>query len=212
MGEIQWITKNGVHIPLTNDYMNKKIRKEQDEEINYKKIDMNDYNDLDITNVNGEITKDEERSLGRYSGIAYKEINHYLNNGKLIDDVDWTEDEIKGYIKDINEAINKSTLNYNVKLYKGTKAKYYEKFNVGDTFELKMFNSTSLKENVADRFQKYEEDRITLEIRARKGTKAIYMGDNYGILQNEQEILLQKNLKYKVLEKEKNRIVLEVLK
>ena len=30
MSEIQWITKNGVHIPLTNDYMNKKLRKQED--------------------------------------------------------------------------------------------------------------------------------------------------------------------------------------
>ena len=26
--EIKWITKNGVHIPITNKYMNDKIRKD----------------------------------------------------------------------------------------------------------------------------------------------------------------------------------------
>lgn len=33
MNEIKWITKNGVHIPITNDYMNDKIRNKRKKDI-----------------------------------------------------------------------------------------------------------------------------------------------------------------------------------
>lgn len=44
--EVKWITKNGVHIPLTNDYMNKMLRKEagnQDDLDTSIKQKTNDY-------------------------------------------------------------------------------------------------------------------------------------------------------------------------
>lgn len=33
MGDVKWITKNGVHIPITNDYMNNKIRSSKEEKV-----------------------------------------------------------------------------------------------------------------------------------------------------------------------------------
>ena len=32
MNEVKWITKNGVHIPITNEYMNNKIRRKNKKE------------------------------------------------------------------------------------------------------------------------------------------------------------------------------------
>lgn len=43
-GEIKWITKNGVHIPITNKYMNDKIRKRKMPKINEQEASFGDYN------------------------------------------------------------------------------------------------------------------------------------------------------------------------
>lgn len=74
--EIKWITKNGVHIPITNNYMNNKIRKSVKKEDNktYYHTSNHDFNEFDNE-------KPRKAILGGQYGYG-----HYFFDDKEISD------------------------------------------------------------------------------------------------------------------------------
>lgn len=128
-----------------------------------------------------------------------------------------------GYVDGLNGAINKFNLDEDIVVYRGTKAKYYDGLEVGDTFNGKVFYSTSLTKDQAVAFvndiNQYDDNGdkgILLDIRAPKGSKGIYIGENtdykdgnYTI--NEKEMLLSNTVDYVVKNIEEDKIILEVL-
>ena len=165
--------------------------------------------DLKTTLSNNEIA-----SLEEYVGIHYKEINETLKYGKPKEENEYYSlFEIKRDINNIDNAISKNELVDDVVCYKGTTSKYYKNLNVGDSTTVPLYFSTTMKEGVTDKFIRRnindKKEPILLEVRVPKGTNAIYMGDNFGS-QNEYELLLDRNLQYKVIEKNKDRIIMEV--
>jgi hypothetical protein len=103
-------------------------------------------------------------------------------------------------------------LKENITTYKGTSSEYYKDYKVGDTFEMKEFNSTSISKDVAESPNfKDKNNPYTLEIRVGKGTNAIYLGKN-SANSNEYELLINKGTSYKVIEKNENGMILEVIK
>ena len=106
--------------------------------------------------------------------------------------------------------MTKYKLKEDVITYRKTDKQFYKNYNVGDTFSEKMFYSTSLNKNIADNVSDYHENPIIAEIRVPKGTKSIYIGGN-NPYEFEAELLLSRNLSYKVIEKSENNIILEVV-
>lgn len=125
----------------------------------------------------------------------------------------------------LSNAIEKFNLSDDIITYRGTCAKYYKDYNVGDIFKEKVFYSTSVNYEQAKSFAddatecRDENDGyggILLEIKVPKGSKALYIGANTdyksdGYVVNEYELLLACKTKYKVIDIEKDRIILEVI-
>ena len=199
--ESRWVTlKDGRRIKI-NDYMNDKIRNSIGK-IQYVSLNDEKIEEFDKATKELKETLDAEtiNSLMSYAGIGHKEINETLELGKPTEQIIYSNiNDIQKDINNIDNVMNKSMLNKNVICYRGT----YEDFSnykIGDTFNSKKFFSTSFKEKIAlQRAKKKGEGGVVLEIRTSKNTKAIYMGDNFSS-QNEFELLLNRGLKYKVID------------
>lgn len=158
------------------------------------------------------------REMGTIGGINtyteeyYMDVNYYLRNN---DFPPGATEPYKDYVKEITlgteKTINEYQLKENLTTYKGTSSKYYENYNVGDTFEMKEFNSTSINKKVAESVFLDKENPYTLEIRVSKGTNAMYLGKN-SANSNEYELLINRNTSYKVIEKNEKGMILEVVK
>lgn len=146
----------------------------------------------------------EKNAIDEYSLGAYQDVNDYLNGKypeyKYGDDI----------VSKIDSCMSKYELKDNITTYRGTYKKYYENLKVGNEFNLEMYTSTSLNENIAKTFAEDKENAIMLEIKVPKKTKCLYIGNN-SAYEFEAELLLARNLKYKVVNISEDRIVLEVI-
>lgn len=150
------------------------------------------------------LTSDEREAMYDYSMGGYQDVNDYLNN------------KFEGYentkeiIEKIDCSMNKYKLEEDVVTYRGTNANHYSNYKEGDTFSEKMYYSTSLNKNIASTFADDKNNSIIAEVRVPKGTKCIYVGDNTNY-EFEAELLLSRDLSYRVVEKSDSNIVLEVI-
>ena len=122
-----------------------------------------------------------------------------------------SEEEIANKISLIDSALDKFELLDDVIVYKGTYRDYFENYEVGDVFDIKCFYSTSFDEGVAEDFSTFFGTDFMVEIKVPMGTVSAYLGYN-GAYENENELLLARGLKYRVLKIEAHRIFLEVVK
>ena len=173
-----------------------KYKKLTDEEINgFQKSSDECYNKLN---------SDEKEAMYEYALGGYQDVNDYLN-GKF-EGYENTQD----MIEKIDSSMNKYNLEENVVTYRGTNGDYYNNYSVGDIIKEKMYYSTSLSYGIAKTFEDDCSNPIMAEIHVPKGTKSIYIGDNTDY-DFEAELLLSRNLSYKVIKKDKDNFVLEVL-
>ncbi len=167
------------------------------QEINdYQKLSNKWYNRL--SDAEADVIKD-------YSENGYEDINEALGKGSV------SEEEIANKISLIDSALDKFELLDDVIVYKGTYRDYFENYEVGDVFDIKCFYSTSFDEGVAEDFSTFFGTDFMVEIKVPMGTVSAYLGYN-GAYENENELLLARGLKYRVLKIEANRIFLEVVK
>lgn len=150
------------------------------------------------------LTSDEKKAMYEYTMSGYQDINDFLNN--KFEGYDNTQD----FIEKIDNAISKYELKENLVTFRGSNKKHYLNYDVGDIINEKMYYSTSLNENIAKTFFNDKATPIMLEINVPKGTPSIYVGTNTDY-DFEAELLLGRNLKYKVLEKTDARMKLEVI-
>lgn len=178
-----------------------------DENITYKKLNEKEINELGKSSdiCYNKLTKNEKDAMYEYAMGGYQDVNDYLN-GKYEG-----FDGINDMINDIDNSMSKYTLEDNVVSYRGTNAKYYENYDIGNTIKTNMYFSTSLNENIANTFMEDSDNPLMLEIRIPKGTKSIYIGDNTHY-EFEAELLLARNLNYKIIDKVENKLILEVVK
>jgi len=161
----------------------------------------------------------EKGAVDAYTNGLHEQINPYLY-GKL----NFPPEIQKRYDEDarlIDAAMEKFTLDCDLLAYSGTKAKHFVDWNVGDISEIPAYLSASLNEKYAKTFfNTANKDKTTaplmIELRAPKGAKSIYIGANTkytkgGDVYNELELLLGRGTYYKVIAREKFKIVLEVL-
>ena len=149
----------------------------------------------------------EREALSEYTQGGYLDINADLGSG------------IESYyVKSLNSSIDKFTIDSNILTYRGTSEKYYKDYKVGDTFEGKVFYSTSVNKEqaiaFADDVTKYSDDGskgVLLEIKVPKGSKALYIGENTDYDFNEYELLLSNKTKYKIEKIDDGKIILEMI-
>lgn len=164
-------------------------------------------------------TDEEIEDLQAYGGEGYKVINKYLR-GQELDYDDFIvggmdEERLARAIPNIQNAIDKSPgLLDDTILWRGGRSKGID-IKVGGKGKWKEFVSTSFDKDVAEDFAwgyKYEEidDWVIFKIKAKKGTKGVYMGDNLQYLNGEQEVVLQRNQEFKIISYDEETHVLEV--
>lgn len=146
------------------------------------------------------------KSAKEYTSGGYASINDYLATSN--------SPKANSHVENIDRAMSKFMLNDNVIVHRGTKAKFYDGHKEGDVFDAKVFYSASTDEVVAKAFcadvESYGEKPMLLEIRVPSGTKCIYVGGN-SAYDDENELLLSYELKYKVIATGKDSMVLEVV-
>lgn len=129
MNDVKWITKNGVHIPITNEYMNDKIRnikikETQDKDfknyytlkylINNKEAGYLEYqkNNDNIT-INALQTKDEFKRKGVMTSLFKELKNKY---GDKVYKVSAVLDDGEKFLKSKTNIIKKDGYDYYVKI------------------------------------------------------------------------------------------------
>ena len=187
-------------------YKRTKVEIEKPNKIEYKVADdkLIDKYYKKAEETKNTLSNDEVKAIKNYTGVGFKEINEYLENGTTLYDVYNNDIGIQNDITNIENAINKNTIDDNIIVFKGTSNELWNEYKIGEEVEMPVFNSTSLNEKIAHRFAKHYsfqgKEKAILEIRVPKGTKGVSIGDFYAT-QNEQEILLNKNTKYRIIDK-----------
>jgi len=162
-----------------------------------KEIDIfNDY----TKELKTRLTDNEINSIEGYKGIAHKEINETLLFGKPKKEIIYSNiDNIKQDIEYIDSALSKSKTPLNIRAFRGIDEDYITG-KIGDTFTIKGYNSSSLFETIGIQNAKKTGKRgVLLEILTPKNTNAIYIGNNFNGL-NEQELLITRDLSYKIID------------
>jgi len=153
----------------------------------------------------------QEKSLGMYVEDGFESIREYLTTGKVEEetlsvrggDFKVTEESVKMVSDSLSKFIDDNKIQENMSLnrrVKGDKAvNFFKSLGEGDIYEDKSFSSTSLEEiGIFGNFN--------IEILAKKGSN-VANADNSG----ETEYLIDKNSKYKVLDKTDSGIIVELL-
>ncbi len=118
--------------------------------------------------------------------------------------------KIKDIVANIDDAISKYTLTEDIVAFRATKKKYYEGLKVGDEFKSNVYYSTSLNKEIAKEFLDNDDQDILLKIYVPKNSKVLYIGNSI-MDGNENELLLARNTKYKIISIEGNNMVIEVI-
>ena len=108
-------------------------------------------------------------------------------------------------------AIEKFTLDRSILVYKGTDAEFYKNLRVGDIFKNPIYFSTSLNQNIAEKFAGLNSQPFLIELRVPKGAKGLYIGDNTEYINNQMEYLIKRSSKYLVIYKDSQKMILEVI-
>lgn len=183
-------------------------------ETKYKEVDKELENKLQEESNKVYALAREQGTIGglnTYTEEYYADVNYYLREGKFADNDKEYCDFVKRTITDLDRTIKNYNLQEDIVTYKGTSSLYYDKYKEGEVFILKDFNSTSIDKQISDRVFKDKENPYMLEIRVPKGTKGMYLGRN-SANSTEKEFLIDRNTKYKVISKENNYMILEVIK
>jgi hypothetical protein len=155
------------------------------------------------------LTDGERKALDEYTKKMFEHINGYLNTGSF------TDPKIPDYVKNIDSAMAKFELEDSITVFKGTKAAWYDGWEMGRAEPINLYLSTSVSKDVAqkycDKVRRYSDDPIMLEINVPKGTRGIYIGSNTKARENELEFLIWHGLKYRVIERDGNTLRMEAV-
>jgi len=149
------------------------------------------------------LPKQEQFALS-YMQMGTRIINEYMS-GRNKDFDDETKKDLEEKIKNIKSAISKYDLEKPITLYRGvSKEEFNEVQKDGKTTS---FKSASTNENVADTFAKNQGGYI-IEYRVGKGGR---VADVNGLPRaDEDEYLIDSDVKYKKITKNGNRIIIEI--
>ena len=149
---------------------------------------------------------DEDFVIRLYTSDYYAEINHYLKEGKLIEDYELDENQIKSWIWCLHSSIcnRKSNIKNGTICYRGIARKFPDNLGIGHKFIFSEFISTSLNYNVAKDI--FSGNQTLLKIRIENnnsGNYYCYHIKNISIYQDEDEVLITFGCVFQITKKEK---------
>jgi hypothetical protein len=142
---------------------------------------------------------EQQRALKGYTGTGFSRINQFLYGDNSLE-----TPEVKAEIKHLDKMIEKYYLKDDIITYRGTEAHFYKDWEVGNSYTLPAFISTSIDKN-----NEIVNQDFVIEFRIKKWTRGMYLGE-ISEHPEEDEFLLGRGRKYKVIEKTKNTMVVEV--
>jgi len=155
----------------------------------------------------------EKDAVDEYTDGMHLKINPLLYGKNT--DAPQIQEKYWQYIRNIDSAMDKFYLDCDLVAYSGTKAKHYADWSVGDEKTINAYLSTSTQERFAKAFSKPTKNNpfepLMIEVRVPAGTKSLYIGDNTKYKKMEDELLLGRGLRYKVIEKKSGRMIIEVI-
>ncbi len=170
-----------------------------------------------------------KHQLEKLNANERKAINRYLlgstSKKALVNAT--LDDEQKTMVHNIDSAMKKTSIPHNMKTFRMTRAKFHNTLNVGDVFKNRGFTSTSIDRNFAMRWSPVSTlsrvpiNKFFMDIRLKKGQHGIYVGNhNWGDVAHvftergtfpQRELILPRDTKFRVIEKKKNSMVVEML-
>jgi hypothetical protein len=195
--DVIWITKNGVHIPITNDYMNnyikqksKNIKDYNENEEQFKKNNQNIlYENQNFTDEQKNAIKEWTSDTG-YGGSST--INRFLNNKKELSPE--AQKIVNEKIEILQSTINQP-INEDIYVWYGTKVSPKD-LQQGQILPNNGFTATSIYQYNAG-VHSYNAGSL-IKIKVNKGTKALYIGDKTSFSKNEYELLFGKGHSVKI--------------
>lgn len=156
------------------------------------------------------LNDDEKEALLIYT-YKSRNINRFLSGEKHIKEIFYKD--INKITKELDNIMQKFVLEDDIIVFKGANKKYFENLEVGQIFEPKYFFSTSVDKTIAEKFiqdKRNIDNPIMIYIKVPKESKSIYVGHDSGWAYNK-EVILDRNTKYKVVEIQDNKLILEVV-
>jgi hypothetical protein len=141
-------------------------------------------------------------AIKSYNTKGYPEINRALAGTIPM------SPKLSAKIDEIDKLTKLYGLDRDIIIYRGTDMSYFQKgWEIGNTEPLKIFASSSAREDEAFGFALRNNEPLFLELRVAKGTRGVYIGNNTffkdnGQKTNQFEFLLGKDLNYTVISKE----------
>ena len=215
--DIEWITVKGNHIPIEKGQKKDEAVKEfldgiQKPEAKEKTDKKNNYEELTDEKEKEwsdslDLSQEEKNALYDYTTDLYNKINPLIERDLQGDDR-FNEDfnnKLKNTVKLIDKSMSEIPqdislihLAYENDLKKLLNVEELDNSIINKTFEKKPYTSTAYsKESKFYKNMKDEKGRIELNIKAKKGTKAIPM-EQFSFNKGEKEILLARNTKFKI--------------
>ena len=205
--DVAWIDGNEGQYAKVKNYLNDYIENNKflnnfDEETrkgfieNFKKMPKNQQYYYSLPNK-------EQFALGAMQ-MDTRNINEYMS-GRRKDFNDETKKNLDERIKNVKSAISKYELEQPVTLYRGVNKEEFDGIKEGG--KTTSFKSTSTDEKRAEAFAKNQGGYI-IEYHAGKGSR---VADVNGVpMANEDEFLIDSDVKYKKITKNGNRIIIEI--
>jgi hypothetical protein len=160
--------------------------------------------------VYGSLTGSQRDSLHDYTTLFHHQINGALYGVEPMDTF------TKEKIDDIEAAMGKFSVTHNMTVFSGTNREHYKGWKAGEVRKIDGYVSTSVTRRPAETFYRREGKRgnipLLIEIRIPLGTRGLYIGNNTGLHSPQNELLLGKGLRYKVIDNADNSMILEVIK
>jgi hypothetical protein len=151
-------------------------------------------------------TAEQRAAAWEYTRYDFTETNQMLYGDKYFQRPENKDKaaEIKIRVKNLDKIIKDYKLTDDIVTYRGTDAELYTDWKVGKTYDLQGYVSTSL-----DKGNEIVDRDFVIEMRIKKGTQGMYLGTN-SYHPGEDEFVLGRDRKYKVIEKTKNSMIAEV--
>lgn len=139
-------------------------------------------------------------------GKYYHDLNEMVYNKSFNPS---NREELVNMANVLDESFKKFKLEDDIIAYRGMSKKEFNNLIKGDTFN--EFKHLSIDKEVAKRFAKRGNDNgVVVKFHLPKGTNGAYIGD-YSQFKNEKEFVLNRNAKYEIVEKEKNKVEVYIL-
>lgn len=139
-------------------------------------------------------------------GKYYHDLNEMVYNKSFNPS---NREELVNMANVLDESFKKFKLKDDIIAYRGMSKKEFNNLIKGDTFN--EFKHLSIDKEVAKRFAKRGNDNgVVVKFHLPKGTNGAYIGD-YSQFKNEKEFVLNRNAKYEIVEKGKNKVEVYIL-